>query len=124
MEDMNNMPFKNAAISRLTGQTTTPARIIRKADRAWNKVDKAQDKLEKYVNSSKAPYSTKEKYNDAKQYLGGYYDGKPLGRMTDVNYNDMKALKIKSKSDKGQAKYSKIEDKAVDRLRKIKAKKG
>ena len=112
MEDMNNTPFKNAAISRLTGQTTVPARFNRQGARAADKFNKAQEKLDKYVNSPKAPNSTKDIYKQAKPYLGGYYDGKPLGRMTDINYNDMKALKIKSKSDKAEVKMEKIYDRA------------
>lgn len=112
MEDYNNIPFKNAAISRLTKNTTLPERFNRQGARTAERSDKAQEKLAKYVNSPKAPNSTKEMYGQAKQYLGGYYDNKPLNKMTDVDYNDKKAQKFKSMADKAEIKGDKVSARA------------
>ena len=126
MKDYNGSNFKNTAIDKLSGKfgkgdgdKGIPERFNRQGARAADKLNKSQEKLDKYVNSTKAPSSTKDIYNQAKPFLGGYYDGKPLNRMTDIDYNDKKTLKIKSKADKAEVKMEKI----YDRAQKNKAKK-
>lgn len=72
--------------------------------RMENKADRAEKQLGKYVASPKAPQATKNQYNEAKKYLGGEYQSKPLNRMTDVNYSDPKAAKYSYKADKANMK--------------------
>ncbi len=112
MKDYNSIPFKNAAIDRLSSQTTSPdlpGRFVKQYNKATDKSNKAQEKLAKYVKSPKAPNLTKSTYNEASKFLGGQYDYKQLNKMTDVDYNDKKAQKFKSMADKSDVKVNKID---------------
>lgn len=114
MKDYNSINFRNSAIDKMSGKfgkgdDTLPNRFKKKYDKAEDKSNKAQEKLAKYVKSPKAPNSTKSTYNEASRFLGGQYDSKPLNRMTDVDYNDKKTEKFKSKADKSDVKINKID---------------
>ena len=73
MKDYNDIPFKNAAIDRLTSMTTSPNRGDRMVARGQNKMAKAESKLDKRVFGAEEKASEKvrklsNKFGEAPKY--------------------------------------------------------
>ncbi len=122
MKEYDKIPFKNSDIDRIKGPgPLTMMRLQAMSNASVNKLARANKGLERYVNSSKAPESTKEKYNYVKNnFLGGTYEGKDIKVMTDANYNDKKTERFKNKADKAWVKMDKADlaaDKAYKKSR-------
>lgn len=122
MENYENIPFKNSDIDRIKGPgPLAMMRLQAMSNSAVNKLARANKGLDRYVNSSKAPAATKEKYNYVKNtFLGGTYEGKDIKVMTDVNYNDKKTDKFKNRAAKAWVKMDKADlaaDKAYKKSR-------
>ena len=103
---MMNLKSKIQAAANRAASGPDRGKLVAKVQsvRMENKADRAEKKLGNYVNSPKAPQSTKAQYAEAKKYLGGEYQGKPLNRMTDATYSDPKAAVYANKAKKAEVK--------------------
>lgn len=91
MKDYNNIPFKNAAIDRLTSMTTSPNRGDRMVARGEKKIAKAESKLDKRV------FGTEERASEKVRRLSNRFGEAP-------KYNQSERLRS-AKSKLGNAEY-------------------